>query len=207
MSPGTVRRGLEAGNEGWTVPSKVGSVGKAANLYALGLAEHGSSAVVSRYISTSWLWQQVRVQGGAYGGTCIFEPHTGVLSYLSWRDPNVDATFDVYDGAGGFLRAAALDDTELTRSIIGTIGRLDTYRLPDARGYVSLLRHLTGETDAWRQGWRDQVLSTTERDFRAFADVLDAMRGPGRRVALGSAEAMEAANARQPGSLQVRPAL
>jgi Zn-dependent M16 (insulinase) family peptidase len=149
----------------------------------------------------------VRVQGGAYGGTCIFDPHTGVLSYLSWRDPNVQATFDVYDGAGGFLRGAALDDTELTRSIIGTIGRMDAYRLPDARGFVSLLRHLTGETDVWRQNWRDQVLSTTERDFRAFADVLDSMRGPGRRVALGSAEAMEAANARQPGSLQVRAAL
>lgn len=199
--------GQGGGNEAWTVPSQVGSVGKAASLYALGLTEHGSAAVISRYISTSWLWQQVRVQGGAYGGTCLFEPHTGVLSYLSWRDPNVDATFDVYDGAGGFLRAASLDNTELTRSIIGSIGAMDTYRLPDARGFVSLLRHLTGETDAWRQGWRDQVLSTTERDFRAFADVLDAMRGPGRRVVLASSEAIAAANARQPGFLQVHPAL
>ena len=195
------------GGEAWTVPSQVNSVGKAANLYALGLAENGSTSVITRFISTSWLWQQVRVQGGAYGGTCIFDPTTGVLSYLSWRDPNVDATFGVYDGAGAFLRAAALDDKELTRSIIGTIGRLDTYRLPDARGYVSLLRHLTGETDAWRQGWRDQVLATTEQDFRAFADVLDAMREPGRRVVLGSAEAISAAAARQPGSLQVRAAL
>ena len=198
---------MAGGGEAWTVPSQVNSVGKAGNLYALGLAESGSTAVITRFISTSWLWQQVRVQGGAYGGTCIFDPHTGVLSYLSWRDPNVDATFGVYDGAGAFLRAAALDDKELTRSIIGAIGRLDTYRLPDARGYVSLLRHLTGETDAWRQGWRDQVLSTTEQDYRAFADVLDAMRGPGRRVVLGSAEAISAADARQPGSLQVRAAL
>ena len=84
---------------------------------------------------------------------------------------------------------------------------MDTYRLPDARGYVSLLRHLTGETDAWRQGWRDQVLSTTERDFRAFADVLDAMRGPGRRVVLGSAEAISAANTANAGLHQTRVAL
>ena len=207
LIPWDWQAGASDGNEAWTVPSKVGSVGKAANLYALGLAENGSAAVISRYLSTSWLWQQVRVQGGAYGGTCLFEPHTGVLSYLSWRDPNVQATFDVYDGAGAFLRAAALDEQELTRSIIGTIGRLDTYRLPDARGFVSLLRHLNGETDAWRQGWRDQVLSTSERDFRAFADVLDAMREPGRRVVLGSAEAIAAANARPSGSLQIRPAL
>ena len=199
--------GPEAENEAWTVPSQVGSVGKSANLYALGLSESGSSSVICRYLSTSWLWQQVRVQGGAYGGTCLFEPHTGVLSFLSWRDPNVDSTFAVYDGAGEFLRAASLDDTELTRSIIGTIGRMDTYRLPDARGYVSLLRHLTGETDAWRRGWRDQVLSTTERDFHDFADVLDAMREPGRRVVLGPVEAISAANARHPGLLQVESAL
>lgn len=201
------QRGASSENEAWTVPSQVGSVGKAANLYALGLAEHGSSAVISRHLSTSWLWQQVRVQGGAYGGTCIFDPHTGVLSYLSWRDPNVQATFDVYDGAGGFLRAAVLDDQDLTRSIIGAIGRMDTYRLPDARGFVSLLRYLTSETDAWRQGWRDQVLATTEQDYRTFADVLDAMREPGRRVVLGSAEAINGAEARHPGSFQVRAAL
>ena len=201
------RSGLEGGNEAWTVPSKVGSVGKAANLYALGLAENGAAAVISRHISTSWLWQQVRVQGGAYGGTCLFGPSTGTLSYLSWRDPNVQTTFDVYDGAGGFLRGALLDEKDLTRSIIGTIGAMDTYRLPDARGFVSLRRYLTGETDLWRQGWRDQILSTTKSDFRAFADVLDAMREPGRQVVLGSAEAVAAANARKPGSLQVRPAL
>ena len=198
---------MGGGSEAWTVPSQVGSVGKAADLYALGLAESGSTAVVTRFLSTSWLWQQVRVQGGAYGGTCLFAPNTGVLSFLSWRDPNVDATFGVYDGAGAFLRAAALDDADLTRSIIGSIGAMDTYRLPDARGYVSLRRHLSGETDPWRQGWRDQLLATTEHDFRAFADVLDAMREPGRRVVLGSAEAIGAADARQPGSLQVRAAL
>ena len=206
-APWDWRTAADGRGEAWTVPSQVGSVGKAANLYTLGLTESGSTSVITRFLSTSWLWQQVRVQGGAYGGTCLFDPHTGVLSFLSWRDPNVDATFGVYDGAGAFLRSAALDDKELTRSIIGSIGRLDTYRLPDARGYVSLLRYLTGETDAWRQNWRDQILSTGEQDFRAFADVLDAMREPGRRVVLGSAEAISAADARQPGSLQVRAAL
>lgn len=195
------------GNEAWTVPSQVGSVGMSASLSVLGLTAHGSAAVVSRFLSTSWLWQQVRVQGGAYGGTCFLDPHAGTFAFLSWRDPNVDATFAVYDGVGAFLRAAPLDDTELTRSIIGTIGRMDTYRLPDARGYVSLLRHLTGETDAWRQEWRDQVLATGERDFRALADVLDALRGPARRVVLGPAEAISAANARQPGLFSIRAAL
>jgi Zn-dependent M16 (insulinase) family peptidase len=149
----------------------------------------------------------VRVQGGAYGGFCRFDPHTGIFFYASYRDPNVRATWDVYDRTGGFLRSATLGEKELTRSIIGAIGSMDTYRLPDARGFVSLRRHLTGDTEEWRQGWRDQVLATTEAEFRAFANVLDAMRESGRQVVLGSAEAISAANVQQPGLLEVRAAL
>ncbi len=73
------------------MPSQVGSVGKAANLYQLGLTEHGSAAVISLYLSTNWLWQQVRVQGGAYGGACRFIRMPVSSSYVSWRDPNVQA--------------------------------------------------------------------------------------------------------------------
>ena len=197
----------ETGGEGWAVPSQVGSVGKSANLYQLGMTEHGSAAVICQYLSTSWLWQQVRVQGGAYGGTCRFDPHSGTFLYVSWRDPNVRATFDVYDRTGGFLRTSALDDKELTRNIIGAIGDLDMYRLPDARGFVSLQRYLAGATDEWRQNWRSQILSTTAADFRAFADVLDAMRGQAHEVALTSSDALAAANARQPGFLHIRSAL
>ena len=197
----------ETGGEGWAVPSQVGSVGKSANLYQFGMTEHGSAAVICQYLSTSWLWQQVRVQGGAYGGTCRFDPNSGTFLYVSWRDPNVRATFDVYDRTGAFLRGAALDEKELTRNIIGAIGDLDTYRLPDARGFVSLQRYLAGATDAWRQNWRDGILSATAADFRAFADVLDAIRGPAFQVALTSPDALAAANAQQPGLLQIRQAL
>ena len=197
----------ETGGEGWAVPSQVGSVGKSANLYQLGMTGHGSAAVICQYLSTSWLWQQVRVQGGAYGGTCRLDPHSGTFIYVSWRDPNVCATWDVYDRTGAFLRASLPDDKELTRNIIGAIGDLDVYRLPDARGFVSLQRYLAGETDEWRQNWRNGVLSATADDFRAFADVLDAMRGPAFQVALTSLDALAAANAQQPGLLHIRQAL
>ncbi len=121
--------------------------------------------------------------------------------------PTSRRTFDVYDRTGAFLRESAPDEKELTRSIIGAIGDLDPYRLPDARGFVSLRRYLTGETDAWRQGWRDQILAATAADFQAFADVLDAMRGQAHQVALSSPDALAAANAQQPGLLLVQPAL
>ena len=112
-------------------------------------AEHGSFSVISKYLATSWLWQQVRVQGGAYGGFCSFDPVSGNFSFLSYRDPNLLSTLDVYDQTGRFLREQALDTTELTRSIIGSIGALDRYQLPDAQGL-----HVTGAASDRRDGRR-----------------------------------------------------
>lgn len=69
-----------------------------------------------------------------------FIPHSwvlmaGVFSYLSYRDPNLLKTLDVYDGTASFLRELELDDDTLTKAIIGTIGDVDAYQLPDAKGY------------------------------------------------------------------------
>jgi presequence protease len=182
-------------NEGLTIPAKVNYVAKGADLYKLGYKHHGSSAVVSNYLRTTWLWERVRVQGGAYGGFCIFDRHSGVFSFVSYRDPNLLGTLDNYDGAASFLRQAELSDQEVTRAIIGTIGDLDAYQLPDAKGYTSLLRYLTGETDESLQQRRDEILSTTAANFRAFGDVLSEVNRSGRVVVLGSQEDIQGANA------------
>ena len=87
-----------------------------------------------------------------------------------------------------------LSDDELTKAIIGTIGELDAYQLPDAKGYTSMVRYLTGVTDDFRQQMRDAVLATTARNFMDFADVLDEARAHGRVVAMGSQDALTAAN-------------
>ena len=200
-------RPSEDRNEGLTIPAQVNYVGKAANLYALGSAEKGAFSVISKYLATSWLWQQVRVQGGAYGGFCSFDPVSGIFSFLSYRDPNLLSTLDVYDQTSRFLREQALDETELTRSIVGAIGALDRYQLPDAKGFTSLARHLIGETDESRQRRRDEILATGTTDFRAFADVLDQVRERGQVVVLGSSDAIREANAGRPGLLEVRKVL
>ena len=97
------------------------------------------------------------------------------------------------------LRQTQLSEAELTRSIIGTIGDIDAYQLPDAKGYSSMVRYLVGETEAIRQQRREEVLSTTARDFRAFSDVLDKLAAGGRIVVLGSAQAVDAASEQRPG--------
>lgn len=199
----------EAGEpfEGLAMPAQVNYVGKGGNLYDLGYAFHGSSLVVQKYLKTTWLWDRVRVQGGAYGGFCTFDRRTGVFTYLSYRDPNVLKTIENYDNAAHFLKNVSLSREEIVKSVIGTIGDIDGYQLPDAKGYTSMGRYLAGESDADIQQLRDQVLATSEADFRAFAEALDAVREKGIVSVLGSHDAIAEANKANGGWLKVTKVL
>jgi len=181
------------GPEGLTIPAQVNYVGKGASLFDLSYTRHGSLDVIVNYLRTTYLWEKIRIQGGAYGAMCIVDPHTGVLSYVSYRDPNLLGTLKTYTGTSAFLRALDLSDDELVKSIIGAVGAIDTYQLPDAKGYSALVRYLIGYSDAARQHYRDEVLSTTAADFRAFANVLDRMNEAGEIVVVGSPDAIAAA--------------
>ncbi len=190
-------------SEGLVMPTKVNYVGKGADLYRAGIKASGAHLVARAYLRTSWLWDKVRVQGGAYGGQCMFNRYSGDFTFVSYRDPNLLATLDIYDRTAEFLRNAELGEAELTRNIIGTIGEIDTYRLPDAKGFASMQRYLIGDTDAARQRMREEVLSTTAADIRTFGDAMAQVAAKGRVVVLGSEQAIEAANAERPGLLSV----
>jgi Zn-dependent M16 (insulinase) family peptidase len=107
----------------------------------------------------------------------------------------LQSTLDVYDGAAEYLRHGEIGEDEVQQNIIGLIGQLDFYQLPDAKGYTSLARQLTGVTDASRQQMRAEVLGTTLADVRAFADALDQVKTNGTVVVLGSTESIAQANA------------
>jgi Zn-dependent M16 (insulinase) family peptidase len=194
-------------NEGLSIPAQVNYVGKGANLYQLGYEYHGSIHVITNHLRTAYLWDKIRVQGGAYGAFCRFSHHSGVFTYLSYRDPNLLETLSVYDSAPEYLRNLSLSDDDLTKSIIGAIGTMDAYQLPDAKGETALARYLLGETDESRQKTRDEVLGTTAADFRRFADALDAVRREGNVVVLGSGEALEKANAVRDNLLKIQRVL
>jgi hypothetical protein len=100
-----------------------------------------------------------------------------------------------------------LDQEAISRSIIGAIGQLDAYQLPDAKGYSSMIRYLTGVTDEFRQQRRDEVLATTAKDFRAWADLLERLTEAGVVVVMGSTEDIETANARRSQPLAVQSVL
>eukprot|EP00878_Enallax_costatus_P000486 GHUV01000578.1.p1 GENE.GHUV01000578.1~~GHUV01000578.1.p1 ORF type:complete len:1096 (+),score=414.34 GHUV01000578.1:291-3290(+) len=196
-------------NEALVVPTQVNYVGKAANLYAdAGYKLSGAAYVIEKHLGTSWLWDKVRVVGGAYGGFCSFDSHSGMFTYLSYRDPNLLDTLEAYDGTVDFLRSLELDNDALTKAIIGTMGDLDAYQLPDAKGYSALSRYLLGVSDEERQQRRDQVLGTTVKDFKEFADVLECVRGDAARVvAVTSADKAQQVLQERPGFWEVKKVL
>jgi Zn-dependent M16 (insulinase) family peptidase len=188
-------------SEGLIMPAKVNYVGKGDNLYLRGAKANGSHLVARRYLRTTWLWEKIRVQGGAYGGQCMLDRYSGGFTFVSYRDPNLVSTLDTYDRTADFLRNTELSEAELTRNIIGTIGEIDSYRLPDAKGFASMQRYLIGDSDEARQRMREEVLATTIADIRNFADAMAAVAAHGRVVVLGSEQAIEDANAARPGLL------
>ncbi len=194
-------------HEGLTIPAQVNYVGKGARLYDLGYQYSGSINVITNFIRTGWLWDQIRAKGGAYGAFCSFGKQSGVLTLLSYRDPNLLSTLANYDATAQFLRSAEIDEAELTKNIIGAIRGIDAYQLPDAKGWSSLVRYLVGESDEARQQMRDEVLATTAADFRQFADVLAAATAQARIVVLGSKDAIQGANTQLTPPLQVTPLL
>src|SRR5690606_25073193 len=158
--------------EGLTFPGQVNYVAKGGNLHELGLVPRGGMAVAVKHLNTTFLWDRIRVQGGAYGGGAGFDPFSGAFTFTSYRDPNLLGTLANYDAAAAFLRQP-VGTQDLTRSVIGVIGGIDTYRLPDAKGFTALLWELMGDTDAARQQRRDEVLGASQADFDALADALE----------------------------------
>jgi Zn-dependent M16 (insulinase) family peptidase len=190
-----------------TIPAQVNYVGKGTSLYARGYRFHGSAHVISRHLRNAWLWERIRVQGGAYGAFCLFDRLSGVLTFLSYRDPNLLGTLEAFDASGQYLKNLELSDDELKKAIIGTIGDIDQYQLPDAKGYTSMVRYLTGETDAERQRMREDVLGTTIKDFRSFGELLEGAAETSLVKVLGSQTAADEVEGKRPGWLKVFPVL
>jgi presequence protease len=92
--------GLQCPPKGLTIPAQVNFVGKGANLFQLGYQLHGSAYVINNHLNGTWLWEKIRVQGGAYGGF-TFDSQSGVFNFLSYRDPNLLQSLEIYDQTSG----------------------------------------------------------------------------------------------------------
>ena len=163
-------------NEGFAIASQVNYVVQDSHLLKPHEDVDGSFSVVSSYLSKGLLWEKVRVMGGAYGGFAQFGPSSGKVVFLSYRDPNLSKTLDVYDSVSSFLQSTKISDEDILQTVIGCIGDLDTPMTADQKGFVSMVRHLREETHDNRQKYREEVLNTSIEDFRVFADKLAASK-------------------------------
>ncbi len=174
-----------SGNEGINIPAQVNYVGKGMNLTGVGYKFKGSHLVATRYLKNTYLWNKVRVEGGAYGAMVSLDRFSNILSFVSYRDPNTWDTLKVYDGASEFLKDIDISDSELEKAIVGTIGDIDRYRLPDAKGLLAMMRYLVGDNKDKRQKLRNEVLSCTRNDFKELGELISCLRDKGTVVILG----------------------
>jgi len=111
---------------------------------------------------------------------------------LSYRDPNLEKTLDIFAKASDYLEALEIPEEELTRAIIGTIGGVDSYLLPDAKGFTSLVHYMTGYTYEDRQAMRNQILAASPADFKTLAASLASAQPFSIAGALGSRQRFDA---------------
>lgn len=186
-------------NEALLVPAQVNYVGVAAPLSAIGYQCSGSDIVVNRHLSRTFLHEQIREKGGAYGAFSVLDTRNGIVSMLSYRDPNISKTLETYAQAGRYLIQLQLDDDALLQAIIGAAGDLDGYQLPDARGFTAFIRSLSGDDDSYRQQIRTQALQVTISDFARYGEALQALTTHWQRVVLGGDAAIQQAVASDAG--------
>jgi presequence protease len=152
---------LEPVHTGIHIPAQVCYVARVLPAPSYLDPESAALMVLSKELSKGYLYNRIRVQGGAYGGMSVYDPVTGLFSFLSYRDPHLVETLKVYDEAARFVLDNPVDKKELEKGIMGTIGALDRPMDPAGKGYISMIRSFIGIADADRQEFRNRILSMT----------------------------------------------
>ncbi len=157
--------------EGMLTPSNVQYVSKGYNFKKLGYEYTGQLLVLKTIIGMDYLWNKVRVQGGAYGAFANIL-RNGNLVFASYRDPNIKETLKAYDETPEYVERFTTTDREMTKYIIGTISELDMPLTPSMAGEVSISYYLRSISHEDRERERKEVLSTKIKDINGFAPMI-----------------------------------
>jgi len=149
------------------------------------IAYNGSMNVLKNVLGNEYLWNNVRVKGGAYGCMCGFAP-SGNGYFTSYRDPNLAKTYDIYKDAAAYVQSLELDDRELTKYIIGAVGAIDLPMTASMKGSRSLAAYLGERSFEQIQKNRDELLATTVEDLRKLSDAVAAITEAGHICVVGS---------------------
>jgi Zn-dependent M16 (insulinase) family peptidase len=177
----------EKRNEGFMDASQVQYVARAGNFIDHGFKYDGALRILKVIMGYDYLWNNIRVKGGAYG--CMNGYMTnGDAYFVSYRDPNLSATNDVYDGIPEYLEHFTADEREMTKYIIGTISDMDAPLNPSAKGARSMAAYLQKITSQDIQSERNQVIEATEKDIRNLKGMIEAVLSDGAFCAIGNEE-------------------
>ncbi|MBO5487111.1 MAG: insulinase family protein, partial [Eubacterium sp.] len=179
-------------NEGFKTAGKVQYVARAGSFRDKNIPYDGSYKVVKTILSYDYLWNEVRVKGGAYGVMCAFLTE-GIGYMMSYRDPNLEETNEVYNKIPEYLENFDADERDMMKYIIGTISDMDTPLTPRAKGERSYLAYKTKTTKEQKQKERDEVLAADKEKIREAAAMIRAILSDGYICALGGEEKMKQA--------------
>ncbi len=171
--------------EGFCTSAGIQYVCRAGDYRKAGLDYSGALRVLRVLMGYEYLWLQVRVKGGAYGCMSNFSK-AGPSYFVSYRDPNLAQTVDVYEKAPEYLRSFSADEDTMTKYIIGTIAEKDIPLSPSSEGARSYTAYMTGYTLEEEQKERDEILSCSPEDIRRMADYVEAMLREGAFCVVGN---------------------
>ena len=177
-------------NEGFKTASQVQYVAIAGNFEDAGYKYDSSLSVLKIIFSYGYLWENVRVKGGAYGAMCSFL-RNGTCYMSSYRDPNLMETYDIFKNAYKFVENFECSDRDMTKYIIGTMAQIDAPTTPVAEGISHMARYFMGVTDEQIQRERDKILSTDRDAIRALAPLVKAVTDSGIICAIGGESKIE----------------
>ena len=180
----------EKRNEGFKTSSKVQYVARVGNFVDAGYEYTGVFQILKVILGYEYLWQNVRVKGGAYGCISNFT-RLGEAYFSSYRDPNLEKTNAVYEGVVEYLRNFTVSERDMTKYIIGTMSNLDQPMTPVTKGDRSMNLYMNHISEEMIREERNQILDAKEEDIRALADVVAAALACNQLCVIGGEDKIE----------------
>ncbi len=156
--------------EAFVTSSKVSYNSMAADFKQFGYEYSGKMRVIKNIVNTEYLWNEVRVKGGAYGCGCNVLRNGSVYTY-SYRDPNISSTYNAYGSISEFLNNVTISDRDMTKYILGAVNEIDKPKSMQTYFDVSVSEYLNNITPEKKQKERDELLSANKDDLKYFADL------------------------------------
>lgn len=191
----------EKASEGFTIPAEIGFAAVAGNLNGIGTEYTGAAKVAAQLLTFDYLWNEIRVKGGAYG-TNMSAPADGDISLTSYRDPSPARSLGSFKEAGKVLREFCESGESADKYIISTIANIEPFMTPRTQGEQAAFRYLSQRTPEDIARERKEILGTSKDDLKAFSEELDRVFDASNSCVIGGKNVIDACGLEKVEALQ-----